>query len=84
MNEPRFDVYTTDLDKRISRLFADLSLDAAHIISGMERDEFYRAIMEKGWASNSPAWTSFRPVVLMPRGDLLKIEQFAYLIELAG
>jgi hypothetical protein len=80
--ELRFDVFTTK-DGHIARMFTDLSLDAARIMAG-ERDKFDMAIIDRGWSGTSPAWTGFKPVVIVPHGQLIQHDQFTYLIELAG
>jgi hypothetical protein len=80
-DELRFDVFISQQDGHITRLFSNVSLTTAEIMSGMGRDEFDTAIMHHGWSGTSPAWTSFRPVVIVPHGELLKLDQFAYLIE---
>jgi hypothetical protein len=79
-----FDVYSLDSDNLVTRLFANLSLPVAEILSGGEREDFDNAIMYHGWSGTSPAWSGFKPIVIMPHGELLKHEQFAFLIELAG
>jgi hypothetical protein len=83
-DELRFDVYTFNDKGRVVRMFQNLTLTAAEIIYGGERDEFDAAIMHHGWSGSSPAWTSFRPVVILPHGELLRKDQFTYLVELAG
>ena len=83
-DEFKFDVYAFNDKGRITLMFIDLTLTSAAILYGGERDEFYAAIMHQGWAGSSPAWTQFRPVVIMPHGELLRKDQFTYLMELAG
>jgi hypothetical protein len=79
-----FDVFTLNDKGRIARIFTELSLTSAEILYGGERDDFDAAIMHQGWAGSSPAWTQFRPVVILPHGELLRKDHFAYLMELAG
>ena len=82
-DELRFDVFTVNDKMHIVRLFQDVSLTAAEILSGLERDTFDADIMHQGWSGSNPAWTSFKPVVVLPHGTLIKHEQFVFLIELA-
>ena len=84
MMEPRFDIFTTRADGHVFRLFENVSLAAAEIMSGMERKEFDSMVERQGWIGTSPAWTSFRPVVILPHGTMIRHDQFVYLIELAG
>lgn len=84
LDELRFDVFTLNADGHIHFLFRNVSLNVAEILSGEERDYFDKAIMCQGWVGTTPAWTSFRPVVMMPHGELLRHEQFKFIIELTG
>jgi len=79
-----FDMFTLDNNRRVIRLFEGISLTAAEILSGLERDTFDMDIMHRGWSGSNPAWTGFKPVVILPHGDLIKHDQFMFLIELAG
>jgi len=81
--EIRFDVFSLNKENHIVRLFSNLSLTVAEILSGAERDDFDKAIMHFGWSGTSPGWTGFKPVVILPHGELIKHEQFKFLIELA-
>jgi len=80
-DELRFDVITL-VEGRLVHLFKDLPLTLAEILSGLERDEFDGAIMHRGWAGVSPSWHGFKPMAIVPHGELLKKEQFAYIMEL--
>lgn len=84
-DELRFDLFTLDNAKHIIRMFEDMSLTGAEIMAGVERAEFYAAIVRHGWAGSNPAWAGFKPVVILPHGTLIKHDQFVFLIdELAG
>lgn len=80
-SELRFDIVMV-MNGKLARLFENLSLTLAEILSGLERDEFDKAIMHHGWAAVSPSWTSFKPMAIVPHGELLRKEQFEFLMEL--
>jgi len=89
MNYPLyFDIYAVkhraDKTPYITIMFAGVSLNAAELISGADRDGFRDGIMGKGWVGTSPAWTGFSPLVVMPHGNLIRNDQFKYVIESAG
>jgi len=85
-HEPTFDIYTTknrpDGSSYVTFMFVDLTLTVAEILSGA--DDFDDAIIGKGWCGTSPAWVGFKPLVVMPHGELIKNDQFKFLMELAG
>jgi len=83
----RFDIYTVKMRGNTpiaTFLFVDISLTVAEIMSDAERDEFDDTLLAKGWFCSCPGWNGFKPLVVMPHGDLLRNDQFKYLMELAS
>lgn len=84
-DEPRFDVFSTLADEnKLTRLFENVSLAAAEILSGHDREWFNKSIERQGWSGTRPIWTDCRPIVIVPAGQLLREDQFSYLVELTS
>lgn len=79
-----FDVFTTEGD-RLVRSIEGVSLIAARALAGLEdAHDFDNWIEATGWCGTTPAWSGFKPVVVVPKGQLLRIDQFKFIHELAG
>lgn len=81
-DELRFDVFTAGPD-RVVRTATGISLIGAEALSGLDdREVFAHRIMHQGWCGSIPAWTGFRPVVIVEHKQLLRRDQMEFLLEL--
>ncbi len=83
-NSPRFDIYSVERqgeDVVVRHLMTDLTWLVAEMVSGIPHEKFAIDMYRNGWSGHSPEWCRFNPIVVMPRGSKLQIEQWRFLQE---
>lgn len=84
-DEALFDVFTVSKGEYIKtvRIFERVSMIAAAALGDYDNYTTFMDDMENnGWCGSSPAWNEFRPIIIMPEGQLLRYDQFRFLAEL--
>ena len=80
----RFDLYSVINIRgewHAVQIFKDLSWLAAECIAGIDQADFCQSIEFTGWVGSCPEWCGFRPIVTVPRGDKLKYDHAAFLVD---
>lgn len=80
----RFDQYSVaikDGEFHVMQILKDLDLFAASIVAGVTQDDFVESICYTGWCGTCPEWTNYHPVVTVPRGGILALDQLGFMME---
>jgi hypothetical protein len=80
----RFDLYSLiNLDGQIhvDQMLKDLSLLSAAIMAGIEEDDFIVSVSNTGWVGTRPEWNGYLPIVTLPRGSILALDQLGFMLE---
>ena len=77
----QYSVKRVDGEWHVYQMFKNLSWLGAEIVAGVEHIDFCTSIEHTGWIGSCPEWAGFRPVVTIPRGDKLDIDQMAFMME---
>lgn len=80
----RFDQYSVVMKEgefHVMQILKDLDLNSAAITAGVEQDDFVESVTQTGWCGTCPEWTGYRPVVTLPRGGLLALDQLGFMME---
>lgn len=84
-DELRFDLYSVKknlgTDYAVVRLVSNVTATFAAIIAGTDWEDFQQSIIHTGWLGTCPDWHSNLPIVTMPGGDLLGVEQLEFMLE---
>jgi hypothetical protein len=81
----RFDMYSVvwkDGEWQLVQMFKDMSWLAAEIVAGVEHSDFTQSIEHTGWLGSCPEWCGFKPVITVPRGDTLGLDQLNFAVEI--
>jgi len=80
----RFDHYSVirkDGEFHVEQLAKDTPLMLAVILAGIEQDDFVESVMRTGWCGTCPEWTDHNPIVTIPRGGILALDQLGFMLE---
>ena len=80
----RFDQYSVVIkgsEFHVEQLAKDLPLLIAVILAGIEQYDFVESVSRTGWCGTCPEWTNFKPIVTVPRGGILALDQLGFMLE---
>ena len=80
----RFDMYSVvicDGEFHVAQLLKDMSLFTASVVAGVTQDDFVESVAHTGWCGTCPEWTGHKPIVTIPRGASLALEQLGFMME---
>lgn len=80
----RFDLYsvtTVEGEYHVAQILKDLDLMSACLVAGVEQDDFVESVCYTGWVGTCPEWTNHRPIVTVPRGGTLALDQLGFMME---
>lgn len=84
-DSPRFDQYLVrpagNGDYTVVRLISNVDLMFAVIMAGITEEEFEQSVINTGWVGSCPIWLHGMPVVTMPGGDKLGVDQLEFMLE---
>jgi len=50
-------------------------------LAGVEQDDFVESVSRTGWCGTCPEWTNYKPIVTVPRGAILALDQLGFMLE---
>jgi|KBSSwiStaDraftv2_1062776.scaffolds.fasta_scaffold145562_4 hypothetical protein len=80
----RFDQYSVVYrhdEFHVEQILKDLDLMAASIMAGVEEDDFIQSVANTGWCGTRPEWVGWLPIVTVPRGAILALDQLGFMLE---
>jgi hypothetical protein len=81
----RFDQYSVTAEANgdfyVEQILKDLDLMAASIMAGVTEQDFIQSVSNTGWCGTLPEWTGWLPVVTVPRGAILALDQLGFMLE---
>lgn len=80
----QYSVKLVDRDWHVYQMFKAVSWLSAEMLAGVEHELFCSSLEHTGWCGTCPEWAGFKPVVTVPRGELLDIEHIEFLMEEVG
>jgi hypothetical protein len=81
---PHFDLYSVawiDGEWHVLQIFKNLSWLSAQIVAGVEQIDFCQSIEYTGWLGTRPDWCGYKPIVTVPRGGVLDVDQVEFILE---
>jgi len=79
-----FDLYSVrhiNGEWHVIQLFKNLSWLSAEMLAGVEHSDFCLSFEYTGWLGTCPEWCSFKPIVTVPRGTSLTVDQAEFILE---
>jgi len=82
--ELRFDLYSVvkrDREFHVIQLSKGVPIVVAQILAGVNNHDFVESVANEGWVGTCPSWRGFMPMVAMPKGDRLGMDQLDFMME---
>jgi len=82
--ELRFDLYSVvkrDREFHVIQLSKGVPIVVAQILAGVNNHDFVESVANEGWVGTCPQWRGFMPMVAMPKGDRLGMDQLDFMME---
>ena len=83
----RFDLYSVVFkagEWHRVQMFKGLSWLAAEVLAGVDEIEFCRSMENTGWIGTCPEWYGYMPVVAIPSGTSMGVDQVEFVLEEVG
>jgi hypothetical protein len=84
MNEPRFDMYSVVIrgkDYHVVQLSKGVPMVVAQVLAGVNGQDFTQSVINTGWVGTCPGWGKHLPIVALPRGERLGVDQLDFMLE---
>jgi hypothetical protein len=81
---PRFDLYSVVMRNNeygVIQLSKGVPIIVAQILAGVTNRDFVESVVNEGWVGTCPQWRNYMPMVALPRGELLGMDQLEFMLE---
>jgi len=87
MREQRFDLYSViqrGRDFHVIQLSKGVPMVVAQVLAGVNGHDFVESVANTGWVGTCPQWGKRLPIVTLPRGERLGVDQLDFMMESLG
>ena len=82
--ELRFDLYSViekENEYHVIQLSKGVPIVVAQILAGVTNQDFVESVANEGWVGTCPQWRKYLPMVVLPKGQRLGMDQLEFMME---